>query len=131
MIIVEWNEEVDAPKLSDEDGKKVFLAMLKRTVNEPWRGTIRRKDKAATYLKTPYAELRKELGNANVLFSIGRRQTTYDFTGKIEEEETDCPTIKMSLNGTASFTMDDFMEINLAVTEAVGVIQAMIDKDPK
>ncbi len=122
MNLVKWNEEVE-PDLSSEDRKNIFTTLLQRQITYSWEGRIVRKLSVNNDMLPPFVQLRKQMGDSQVLLQYGiRRGTKY-------RTYPDTPVILMSMNGKAMLTEDDFVELNLAGAEARGVYDAVQDKE--
>lgn len=125
MSIVDWGSKNDlTPKTSDKARKQIFQTLLQREITENWAGKISRR--SGQYEKTvpPRVEIRKALGDANVLIVVGNRNHEWRNRTPMPEMIT-----QVSMNGTATLTEDDFLEMGLASAEAVGMFKAVIEKD--
>ena len=125
MSIVDWKIKGDlTPKTSNKARKQIFQTLLQREITEHWEGKISRR--GGQYEKTvpPRVEIRKHLGDANVLIVVGNRNHDWMNRTPLPEMIT-C----VSMNGTAVLTEDDFLEMGLASAEAVGMFKAVIEKD--
>ena len=125
MSIVDWGSKNDlTPKTSDKARKQIFQTLLQREITENWAGKISRR--SGQYEKTvpPRVEIRKALGDANVLIVVGNRNHEWINRSPMPEMIT-----QVSMNGTATLTEDDFLEMGLASAEAVGMFKAVIEKD--
>jgi len=125
MSIVDWGEVDLTPKTSNKDRKQIFQTLLQRTINEKWRGKINRgRGRQYDKIKSPKTEIRKSLGEADILISVGARMPNNQNKHPSDEAIT-----LMSMNGTAEFTTDDFLEMSLAAAEARGMYKAVMEKD--
>lgn len=110
------------PKVANKERKQIFKTLLERTIDDKWMGKVCLKHGPYDKLKAPYVEIRKRLGDANVLMSIGVKVDTQwvPSTGEVVS--------LVSMNGTAQLSSDDFIEMNLAAAEARGMYEALIEK---
>jgi hypothetical protein len=120
MSIVDWGKVELTPKTSDKARKQIFQTLLQRTIDENWRGKISHSRREYSKMQTPRVEIRKSLGDANVLMSVGVLMHSLP--------TADAVTL-VSMNGTATLTEDDFIEMSLAAAEARGMYNAVIEKD--
>ncbi len=132
MQIVDW-ETLDkrgelsglSPKTNDKERKQIFKTLLEREIIERWTGKLNRSQKEFDKMESPRIEIRKSLGDANVLMTVGvmrkKRYNPSAYTGK--------PTMLVSMNGTAELSQDDFVEMNLAAAEARGMYDALMEKE--
>jgi hypothetical protein len=119
--IVDWDKIDLKPKTEDRERKQIFKTLLERTIDEKWRGKINRgHGGASSKHRPPKVEIRKRLGSADILISVGRRAPTWNNKNPGDEAVT-----LMSMNGTAEFTTDDFVEMSLAAAEARGMFDAV------
>lgn len=132
MNIVDWKtldkrgELTDIkPKTNDRERKQIFKTLLERTIDDKWTGKVCLRSGPYDKLQAPYIEIRKRLGEANVLMSIGVKVGTQwkPATGEVVS--------LVSMNGTAQLSSDDFIEMNLATAEARGMYEALIEKKEK
>lgn len=123
MKIVEWRNIDIEPKIGDKDRRQIFKTLLQRTIDNHWQGKISRSQSEFQKMEVPRVEIRKMLGDANVLMTVGilvpSRWTT---------QTTDVVTL-VSMNGTAKLSEDDFIEMSLAAAEARGMYAALVEKD--
>jgi hypothetical protein len=124
MSIVNWGKVELTPKTSDKARKQIFQTLLQRTIDENWIGKISRSNREYQKMNVPRVEIRKRLGDANVLMSVG---TLVPLAWK-NSQTTEVVTM-VSMNGTATLTEDDFIEMSLAAAEARGMYNAVIEKD--
>lgn len=133
MNFIKWNEEVTVT-LDEKSKRTMFMQLLTRKV-ENWKGKIVRSE-AQSYrnqFKSPYVEVRKRIGGADVLFRIGYKARPparyYSPPGLVSQPTVSSePVSEMSMNSRAQFTPDDFEEMNLIVLEATGVVQSLHKK---
>lgn len=123
MSIVDWGKVELTPKTSDKARKQIFQTLLQREIDGNWKGKINRSNRDYQKLKTPCVEIRKSLGEANVLMSVGVK-----VPAPWNHTTADVVTL-VSMNGTATLTEDDFLEMSLAAAEARGMYEAVIEKD--
>jgi len=123
--IVDWGEVDLKPKTADKERKQIFKRLLEREIVEKWRGKINRsRGREYDKLESPKVEIRKDMGEANVLISVGRRRATWR-----NQQPSKEAVMLISMNGTGEFTTDDFVEMSLAAAEARGMYEAVIEKD--
>ena len=124
MHIVDWDKIDLKPQVEDRERKQIFKTLLERTIDEKWRGKISRSRSGSDKLRPPKVEIRKRLGSSDILISVGRRAPTWN-----NKNPSDEPVTLMSMNGTAEFTTDDFVEMSLAAAEARGMFEAVMEKE--
>lgn len=124
MSIVDWGKVDLTPKTSDKARKQIFQTLLQRDIDENWKGKISRAATQYDRLKSPRVELRKRLGDANVLIVVGAKAAT-----ALDKYPSNDSITLVSMNGTAQLTEDDFLEMSLAAAEARGMFEAVIEKD--
>ena len=130
MKIVDW-ETLDKrgeltdiePKIANKERKQIFKTLLQREIEERWTGKVCRSETQYEKTLAPRVEIRKRLGDANVLMTVGIK------AGNNWKPTTGEVVTLVSMNGTAQLTSDDFVEMNLAGTEARGMYDAVIAKD--
>ncbi len=125
MKIIEWRNVDIEPKIGDKDRRQIFKTLLQRTIDERWRGKISDSKREYDKMEVPRVEIRKTLGDANVLMTIGVRTPS-----RWAVATTDVVTL-VSMNGTAELSEDDFIEMSLAAAEARGMYAALVEKDGK
>ncbi len=123
MKIVEWRNIDIEPKIGDKDRRQIFKTLLQRTIDERWQGKVSNSKHEFDKMKVPRVEIRKLLGEANVLMTTGVRTPSRWTT-----QSTDVVTL-VSMNGTAELSEDDFIEMSLAAAEARGMYAALVEKD--
>lgn len=130
MKIVDW-ETLDKggelkglePEIDNRERKQIFKTLLQREIEERWTGKVCRSSNQYEKTLSPRVEIRKRLGDANVLMTVGVKAPTN------WKPATDEVVTLVSMNGTAQLTSDDFVEMNLAQSEARGMYEAVIAKD--
>ena len=123
MKIVEWRNIDIESKLGDKDRRQIFKTLLQRTIDERWRGKVSDSKREYDKMEVPRVEIRKTLGEANVLMTVGVRTQS-----RFRTRTTDVVTL-VSMNGTAELSEDDFIEMSLAAAEARGMYAALAEKD--
>jgi hypothetical protein len=123
MKIVEWRNVDIEPKIGDKDRRQIFKTLLQRVIDERWRGKISDSKREYDKMEVPRVEIRKTLGDANVLMTVGVRTSS-----RWVQQSTDVVTL-VSMNGTAELSEDDFIEMSLAAAEARGMYVALVEKD--
>ena len=121
MSIIDWNEEV-TPDLDDKVGREIFLTLLKRPIDKKWQGQIHRKRKSDVNFHAPYLELRKHMGDAQVLIRIGYRAPSRHWPSQTVPDHL---VSQLSMNAKADFVQDDYVELNLVTAEAFAVYEAV------
>ncbi len=124
MKIVEWRNVDIEPKIGDKDRRQIFKTLLQRTIDERWQGKISRSQREYQKMQVPRVEIRKQLGEANVLMTVGILAPV----AWKNSQTTDVVTL-VSMNSTAQLTEDDFLEMGLAAAEARGMYAALVEKD--
>jgi hypothetical protein len=123
MKIVEWRNIDIEPKIGDKDRRQIFKTLLQRTIDERWRGKVSDSKREYDKMEVPRVEIRKTLGEANVLMTVGIR------TPDRWNRRTRNVVTLVSMNGTAELSEDDFIEMSLAAAEARGMYAALVEKD--
>ena len=123
MKIVEWRNVDIEPKIGDKDRRQIFKTLLQRIIDERWRGKVSDSKREYDKMEVPRVEIRKTLGEANVLMTVGVRTQS-----RFKPRTTDVVTL-VSMNGTAELSEDDFIEMSLAAAEARGMYAAIVEKD--
>ena len=132
MKIVDWKTldkrgelEGLTPKTNDRERKQMFKILLQRTIEERWTGKVCHSEGQYEKLIANRVKIRKRLGDANVLMTVGVR-VPHQFRPTTSEVVT-----LVSMNGTAELTSDDFIEMNLAAAEARGMYDALVERNSK
>ena len=123
MKIVEWRNVDIEPKIGDKDRRQIFKTLLQRTIDERWQGKVSDSKREYDKMEVPRVEIRKTLGDANVLMTVGVRTQS-----RWVVPTTNVVTL-VSMNGTAELSEDDFIEMSLAAAEARGMYTALVKKD--
>ena len=119
--VIEWNEDI-APLLDDEGKKQLFLSLLGRGINVPWKGKICRREKVSVDYHAPFVELRKRIGDADVLMRVGlKRPTPWSTLTAFSSS----PVVEISMNAKAQFQPSDLTEVSLVADEAMSVYNAI------
>lgn len=127
MKIVDWDNVDLDPKTDDKERRQIFKTLLQRVITDRWRGKINRgRGRQYDKLRSPKVEIRKQLGEADILISVGTRMPN-----NRNKHPSDEPITLMSMNGTAEFTTDDFLEMSLAAAEARGMFSALKEQEAK
>jgi len=117
MKLIEWNEEVTSD-LGQDVESDIFFKVLAGNITDCWKGKIRRGKMDEFY--APLIELRKTFWSAQVLIKIGYRKTRLNKGTLCQDNQV---SVSMSMNGTASMKSTDFIEMNIAVQEAMSVLE--------
>lgn len=125
MNIVDWDNTDLKPKTDDETRKQIFKTLLSQEIETRWSGKIVDREKKYDAVKAPRVEIRKSLGEAAVLIVVGVKAGAHSF-GRSQVHVGEVVTV-MSMNGKATLSDDDLIELNLAQAEAKGMYEAYIE----